>query len=96
MKGKEKAAEKKKDEVIQDERAKSHLDKIESNNDSWFKNVAKELGVSLGFDWSTTLKFSTCKGLFPTKIDSYIEVEAILAMLVNEWVDLTVVFWFTS
>ncbi|KAL8206337.1 hypothetical protein R6Q57_009888 [Mikania cordata] len=58
--------------------------------------MVSHLQNNIGNDWATQLHHSTTFGMFPTEHSSILEPEALLQLFVNEWVDLTIVFFFTS
>ncbi|KAJ0884761.1 putative Ulp1 protease family catalytic domain, papain-like cysteine peptidase superfamily [Helianthus annuus] len=79
----------------QAEKVKLHLQLIELRPE-WHKKMVGRLGGYIGNDWATTLPYSAApENMFPSKSGTYIEVESMLALFVKDWVDLTIVFWFT-
>ncbi|MFS7928058.1 hypothetical protein Hanom_Chr04g00316451 [Helianthus anomalus] len=79
----------------QAEKVKLHLQLIELRPE-WHKKMVGRLGGYIGNDWATTLPYSAApENMFPSQSGTYIEVESMLALFVKDWVDLTIVFWFT-
>ncbi|KAL8237567.1 hypothetical protein R6Q59_018648 [Mikania micrantha] len=58
--------------------------------------MVSRLQNHIGYDWATQLQYSIAIVMFPTKYSNVFECEAMLQVFVNEWVDLTIVFWFIS
>ncbi|KAL8267871.1 hypothetical protein R6Q59_001669 [Mikania micrantha] len=66
------------------------------NRPEWYQKMVNRLQNHIGDDWATQLHYLTIFGMFPTEHSSVLEPEALLQLFVNEWVDLTIVFFFTS
>ncbi|KAM0016419.1 putative Ulp1 protease family catalytic domain, papain-like cysteine peptidase superfamily [Helianthus debilis subsp. tardiflorus] len=78
----------------QAEKVKLHLQLIKLRPE-WHKKMVGRLGGYIGNDWATTLPYSAPENMFPSKSGTYIEVESMLALFLKDWVNLTIVFWFT-
>ncbi|KAI7755123.1 hypothetical protein M8C21_025993, partial [Ambrosia artemisiifolia] len=95
-KGKEKQAEALVTDAEKQAQKVSLALKVVEIREEWYQNMVRQLGAHIRGDWATTFPFSAHENMFPTEAVSFIEAEAILALFANEWVDLTIVFWFTS
>ncbi|KAL8249855.1 hypothetical protein R6Q59_006723 [Mikania micrantha] len=87
---------KSKDKEKQVEKVKVALEKIKIRP-KWYQNMVSLLQNHIGNDWATHLHYSIAAGMFPTEnSSSVLESKALLQLFVNECVDLTIMFWFTS
>ncbi|KAL8230020.1 hypothetical protein R6Q57_014920 [Mikania cordata] len=87
---------KSKDKEKQVEKVTVALEKIKIRP-KWYQNMVSLLQNHIGNDWATHLHYSIATGMFPTENSSgVLESKALLQLFVNECVDLTIMFWFTS